>query len=138
MSKALYALAAAACVAIAQPASAETTEANDVACPTSNTVRLSFERLQVGVVSVDQPTGMAAKMTRVFDTDDGGFVASIVLPGLTVRDIVFRGPPIDFYSGPVRRFNLCGGVFEVKSSWGHPYFGYWIEINLLKGAAAIL
>lgn len=138
---------AAALIALSSTARAESVEANTVACPNwvGQPVRALFDQLQLGITKIDQPTGMAVKITRTYDgeprpyhTGAQGFVANILLPTITIRDVLFSGSQTDGYSGPIRRYRACGVVFVVSSQWGHPYIQNGITIEVLSGAAADL
>lgn len=128
-------------------AAGETSEPNSLPCPAAgNDQRALFDQLAPDSIKKDPSTGWAVKMTQMFpprqpvpfDTGATGFVADILLPTVTIRGIIFRGPRTGGYDGPIRRFNACDMTYLVKPSWGHPYLQYTIEIQSISGAAGDL
>jgi hypothetical protein len=113
---------------------ARSVESNTLACPARpEMARFEAFPLQVGEIVQFGQSGMYVRVTQDFDDDAGGFAVDLMLPGATIRGLPFRGPPVDAYRGPSHRLQLCGATYVVGSSWGHPYFGRDVEIQILTG-----
>ena len=70
---------------------------------------------------------MMVRLTQIDGRE--GFVAELFLHSATLRGVPFYGLTNTYY-GPTIRLPVCKMTYEIRSAWGHPYFGNMIIIEV--------